>query len=143
MPHISRINTNLHLEGAHISITVYPPQSVYDGHKAKGTICPAVSITHCLIDTGATNSCIDQSIATKLGLIVRDKQMVGNANGQAEQFLYDVGFHLLIPNIPIIALQVFGADLSKQPYKALLGRDVLRFCNFTYSGANNFWTLSI
>lgn len=143
MPHIARISNNLHIEGAHTDIIVYPSKSVFDGHALKGTPCPFIKISFCLIDTGATNSCIDLDIAKQLNLIARDKRMVGNANGEAEQFMYDVGFKLPLPTIQILPLQVFGADLSKQPYKALIGRDLLKSCILVYNGITNSWSLSI
>lgn len=140
MPHFSRQN-NLVTEGAYLDIIVYPAKAIYDQHQINKTQCPSITV-RALIDTGATHSCIDEeTVAQLLKLIARDKQKVGNAGGSSEQFLYDAGFKLPLPSTPIIALQVFGIDLKIQPYKALIGRDVLKFSNFIYSGTSNYWSL--
>ena len=139
MPHYS---SNILPEGAFFDIIVFPPVSVFNKHLQEKTQCPSTRL-RALIDTGASLSCINDDVAKTLNLVARDKQMVGNAGGGSEQFLYDVGFHLPIPNTHILPLQVFGVNLKNQPYQALIGRDVLKFCNFIYSGASSFWTLSI
>lgn len=142
MPHYSKAN-NLLLEGAHFEITVFPPLAILNQHIAAKTQ-PPMTKAIALIDTGATTSCIDEVlIARKLNLIARDKTRVGNAGGGSDQFLYDAGFSIPVQSQRIIPLQVIGVNLLGQPYQALIGRDLLRFCNFIYCGANNFWAISI
>jgi hypothetical protein len=48
-----------------------------------------------LVDTGATESCIDSMLATQLGLPVADKRMVAGIHGSQE-----VSFHLAQIHIP-------------------------------------------
>src|SRR5580700_8396123 len=113
MPHYSKAN-NLLLEGAHFEITVFPPVTVVNQHITAKTQVPMAKAI-ALIDTGATTSCIDETlIARKLNLIARDKAKIGNAGGGSEQFLYDAGFSIPVQSQRIIPLQVIGVNLTGQ-----------------------------
>ena len=88
-----------------------------------------------LIDTGATESCIDSALAVELKLPVVDRQTVSGVHGANE-----VNFHLAqiyIPQIPITIYGIFaGVHLTAggQPHKALLGRTFLRNVTMSYVG---------
>jgi hypothetical protein len=64
----------------------------------------------------------------------------------AVQQVYDIG--LIIPSNGVGAphftpnLPVLGSDFSASGIDGLLGRDVLRQCRMTYSGADNIVLLS-
>ncbi len=102
---------------------------------------PKVS-AYALIDTGASMSCIDQSIAQKLGLIPRDIQTVLTPNGRCEQPLYDI--LLSIPDIKReFLLEVLGSTLGDQIHHVLIGRDLLRQTTLIYSGLQDRFEICI
>lgn len=96
-----------------------------------------------LIDTGATRTCIDDSIAQALKLKPHDKIKVHTPDGETEQFLYDATLYFTaIGNTPY-SVSVLGANLTGQPYGALLGRDFLSLGVLIYSGFQNQWKFCI
>lgn len=134
---------NLQNIGPIIEIAVYPPQPVFVELKNQGKPVPSRKVI-ALIDTGASTSCINDSISRDLDLIARDIIPVSTPSGTSLQKVYDLGFALpatLTPNIiPIVAL---GADLEAQPYDALIGRDILSVCTLIYNGWDNSYQLHI
>jgi hypothetical protein len=104
-----------------------------------------------LIDTGADGTCIDRSVLTTLGLTPTGSVKVrtpstGAVPHEADQ--YDVG--LLVPGattqtppLMISNLAVLCAELFQpQGFHALIGRDILARCLFTYNGDTGLFTLA-
>ena len=88
-----------------------------------------------LVDTGATESCIDSLLAAQLNLPVVDKKMTAGAHGAKE-----VNVHMAqvyIPSLNITIVGTFaGVDLRAggQPHDALIGRTFLRQFKMIYDG---------
>lgn len=88
-----------------------------------------------LVDTGATESCIDSTLALNLGLTVVDRKRVGGIHGA-----HPVNYHvaqIYIPSLDFTVVGTFpGADLTAGGlnHSALLGRTFLRHFNMTYEG---------
>ena len=83
--------------------------------------------THALVDTGATQSCIDIQIAQSLGLPVVDTVMIAGAAGPYPHPLYAA--RVAIPTLEIFHFGAFaGVDLAagEQPHRVLLGRTFLQ-----------------
>lgn len=101
--------------------------------KANEQNLPATQVP-ALVDTGAYLSCIDWTIAEKLGLRVVDKEKVGGVHGAQ-----CVNIHLAqiyIPDLDFLMGGVFiGANLRAAGLPpALLGRDFLRDFTMVYEG---------
>ena len=98
-----------------VSPFVDPPQPPTDRHT-----------THALVDTGATQSCIDMQPADSSSLPVVDFVMMAGAAGASRHPLYAA-------RVAIPALEIFqfgalaGVDLTAggQPHRVLLGRTFL------------------
>ena len=96
-----------------------------------------------LIDTGATENCIDSSVAAQLGLVQVDTEAVSGIAGLAQLPVY-------VARIDIPALQISipgrfrGVHLAAggQPYGALLGRSFLRHYVMLYEGRTGRVTIS-
>lgn len=43
----------------------------------------------------------------------------------------------------VISIMAIGANLTKQPYDALIGRDILKLCTLIYNGWDNSYQLHI
>jgi hypothetical protein len=103
-----------------------------------------------LVDTGASNTCVDPAVTAALGLaptgqVLCNTPSSGATPHQANQ--YDVG--ILIPatqaHPPLFrdTLAVMEADLlTSQGFHALIGRDVLGDCILTYNGSAGLFMLA-
>ena len=90
-----------------------------------------------LIDTGASDSYIDSSVAAALDLPISDRTVVGTGGGRI-----NANRHLAQIEIPQFEWTMYGAfagvDLRKVGgvvHDAILGRDFLRNLLMTYNGA--------
>lgn len=142
MPHLQHKSQNLQFAGPIIEVIIVPPQPVIEALKAKGEKVPGQKAI-ALIDTGASCTCIDKTVAQALGLVSHDIKRVQTAGGEDMQCLYDAGVILPLAQNAVFGVQVLEAKLEKQPYKVLLGRDVLKTCTLVYNGWDNSYTLHL
>lgn len=97
-----------------------------------------------LIDTGAAESCIDQSLADELVLPLVDRRVYSGAGGRHELNVY-----LAVIVIPVLGMNqsgLFGAVRLRDggsPHRVLLGRTLLRGTVMVYDGRSGRVTLSI
>jgi len=117
---------------------------------AKMEIPQIVSI-RALIDTGASVTCVDPSVMISLQLTPTGKIPIhtpSTKNDPVEHDQYDVS--LFVPAVtdtqpPLVLhiLPVVCAELLiPQGFHALIGRDVLRQCLFSYNGSAGHFTLA-
>jgi len=140
MPFLTSRNSNLRTTGPIIEVAIVPPQPVAELLKKENKPIPSMKAI-ALIDTGASSTCISQIIVDNLKLIPFDAQMVLTAGGESEQLLYDIGIVLPITQPNVLSVQSPCADLSKQPFQVLIGRDILSRCTLFYNGLDNSFTL--
>lgn len=133
---------NLHNIGPIIEIIIHPPLPVSNQIRLGGQYPPAKKVI-ALIDTGASHTCIDESIAIELGLIARDVITVNTPSGSTQQKVYDIVVSL--PNLQNVSIPLLspGSNLTAQPYRALIGRDILAHCTLIYNGWDNSYQLHI
>jgi predicted aspartyl protease len=88
-----------------------------------------------LVDTGASESCIDSQLAAQLNLPIVDKRPISGVHGQRE-----VNVHLAQVYVPSLNFTINGAfagvDLlvGGQAHSALIGRTFLRHFRLVYEG---------
>jgi predicted aspartyl protease len=104
---------------------------------------PAITQVEALVDTGATECCIDTLLAGQLNLPVVDKRPVGGIGGQhmADMYLAQI----YIPSLQHTVYGLFaGVHLQAggQRHKALLGRTFLRAHTMVYEGKTGNVTIS-
>lgn len=107
-----------------VSPFIDPAQPPTEGHT-----------THALVDTGATQSCIDTQVAKSLSLPVVDLVMMAGAAGASRHPLYAA--RVAIPALEIFQFGAFaGVDLAAggQPHRVLLGRTFLAGTVMIYDG---------
>lgn len=141
----SRGNTQLLNVGPIVAVDVSPSSPVLLKRRQMGRKNQTVR-EPALIDTGASGTCIDTSLAKALNLVHRDVITVVTPNGQSQQKLYDVRLTisaLASSHLASLDLAVTEANLLKQPYKVLIGRDVLSLGTLIYSGWTNSFELCI
>lgn len=95
-----------------------------------------------LVDTGASRSCIDVSVARELGLPVINQEQVIGVHGVAE-----VDIYLATLGIRDLQLHRFGRFAGARlieaglPYAAMVGRDFLADLSLRYRGRSGRVTL--
>ena len=88
-----------------------------------------------LVDTGATESCIDSALARKLQLPAVDTVRIAGIQGASETVVYLAQIY-----VPALDYTIFGRFSGVhlvsggQPHSALLGRTFLRNFILTYEG---------
>ena len=101
----------------------------------KGAPDLAMKGVHALVDTGATQSCIDSQLAIALGLPVVDQAKVAGIGGEKT-----VNMHLAQIHVPSLPHTIYGSfaavDLAAggQTHYALIGRTFLRPFKMEYDG---------
>ena len=98
---------------------------------------------HALVDTGATESCIDAGLAMQLNLPIVDRRSVGGIGGA-----HEVNMHLAQIHVPSLAFTIHGAFAGVnliaggQPHRALIGRTFLQHFTMVYEGLTGTVTLT-
>lgn len=97
-----------------------------------------------LVDTGATESCIDSALALMLKLPIVDRQEVAGVHGADT-----VNVHLAQIYVPTLNFTVYGRFAGvhlhaggHHPYFALIGRDFLLNFTMMYEGRTGIVILS-
>lgn len=96
-----------------------------------------------LVDTGATESCIDSHLALVLNLPIVDRQNVAGVHGADT-----VNIHLAQIYVPTLNFTVYGRfagvhlRAGGQPHFALIGRTFLEDFTMRYEGKTGMVTLS-
>lgn len=106
---------------------------------------PQLAVTRlwALVDTGATQCCIDDDLAIKLALPVVDRQQITGVSGVREVNMYLAHIH-----VPALGFTMYGSfagvDLiaGGQQHYALIGRTFLRHFHMVYEGQTGTVTLS-
>lgn len=88
-----------------------------------------------LVDTGASESCIDSLLAAQLNLPIVDRRPISGALGGGE-----ANMHLAQIYIPGLGRTIYGVfagmhlQAGGQMHKALIGRTFLQHCKMSYEG---------
>ncbi len=109
---------------------------------------PGVQNIRALVDSGASCTCIDPQVLMALGLQATGKTTMttpSTGTTPVEADTYDVS--IIIPagtQQPLMrpVMSVVSSALIHQGFHALLGRDVLAECIFTYNGSAEIFTFA-
>ena len=138
--------------GAYFPIEVHAPPQIADVLTKQGATVPTPVSGVGLIDTGATFTCIEETILSlDLQLNPIGVVNVGTADGQRQRNMYRGRIVFPTEGWTMDLARVVGVDLSGQlvrelqpkPIIALLGRNFLERGVFIYNGSMGSWTLSI
>ena len=109
-----------------------------------GTVpVPGIKQVDALVDSGASESCIDNLLASQLGLPIIDRRPISGSGGSHMTNIYLAQVH-----VPALNFTIYGAfagvDLlaGGQVHKALIGRTFLRHFTMVYEGQTGTVTLS-
>src|ERR1700676_372947 len=96
---------------------------------------PGMRGIQALVDTGATESCIDSLLATQLNLPIVDRRPIAGVGGQ-----HTVNMHMSQVVVPSLNFRLYGmfagVDLAAggQVHRALIGRTLLQTFTMVYEG---------
>ena len=126
----------LFVNGPRLNIEISVPDALAQTLTTDNRTIPQPEIGAALLDTGASNTCIDITIAQKLGLqIVNRIKMRTPSDDDCEQDVYAAKLAFpgtTLPPLPL--LNVAGAKLANQGLAALIGRDFLLGKTLHYDG---------
>lgn len=132
----------LQLRGPVLDVSVTIEQNAGKALLSQGKAVPTPKTGLALIDTGASNTCIDDEAAKELGLPVIDVAIMQSASHEKVQ----CNIYPVLINTQIVGLnspRTIGAALAAQGLLVLIGRDVLQRCNLFYNGPVGQFTLSV
>ncbi len=128
--------------GPVVQVSVTIEQNAGKGLIAQGKTLPAPLSGLALIDTGASNTCIDELAARELGLPIIDVASMQSATHEKHPCnIYPI--QIITPIVALNSPRTMGAALASQGLLVLIGRDVLQHCTLYYNGPVGQFTLSI
>ena len=137
--------------GPRISVDVLPPLVVEKWAKGAGVELKQALNLEALIDTGASVTGIDESVLNQLGYPPIGVSSLSTPSGTSQTYVYmvrlvipsqkDPRFPANIPRIIIDNVRAIAVKLGEQPYKVLLGRDILSNMIMVYNGPQALITL--
>jgi predicted aspartyl protease len=131
----------LQMRGPVLQVTVTIEQNAGKALLSQGKTVPT-KVGWALIDTGASNTCIDEQTAGDLGLPVIDVGSMQSASHERHPCnVYPI--QIVSPALTINVARSLGAALASQGLIVLIGRDVLQNCNLFYNGPAGQFTLSL
>jgi len=104
---------------------------------------PGMRGIQALVDTGATESCIDSLLATQLNLPIVDRRPIAGVGGQ-----HTVNMHMSQVVVPSLNFRLYGmfagVDLAAggQVHRALIGRTFLQNFTMVYEGRTGTVTIT-
>jgi len=115
----------------------------FDPQQQNTPAVPGIANVGALVDSGASQSCIDSLLASELSLPVIDRKPIAGIGGQHEASIYMAQIH-----VPSLVFTLYGAfagvhlQAGGQFHKALLGRDFLSNFTMVYEGKTGAVTIS-
>ena len=122
--------------GPRLPVQIGIPDSLATVYSEHGTTIPGSVDGYALFDTGASITCVDESVLCRLALSpVGTTNVATPSNPSAVRNTYTCA--LYFPGCPLPDLDpsfVVGVELRTQGYIALIGRDILRDMVLIYDG---------
>lgn len=110
----------------------------------QGKPTPQPATGWALLDTGASNTCIDEEEAQKMNLpVIGVGSMSSASHAKTPSNIYPIQIEVTGFPIRFQSPRTMGAALKEQGLLLLIGRDLLMHCVLIYNGATGQITLSI
>jgi len=149
MPIYSAQVTDLENIGPIVDIQILPTAAAAAAIVKSGGTPPLPQKVSALIDTGASGSVIQESIAADLGLTPIGQQRINTPSCQ-DHPCYTYAVMLLLPK-PVAGIEfsirfettIIAAPLAGQNIQCLLGRDFLKHVLMIYNGPQDSFCFSL
>ncbi len=115
----------------------------FDPNFKLGIPVPGITRVEALVDTGASESCIDSLLAAQLNLPVVDRRQIAGVGGG-----HIANVHLAQVRIPLLNKTILGSftavhlAVGGQRHRALIGRSFLQHFTMVYEGRTGTVTLT-
>ena len=134
----------LQQHGPVVQIVLSIAQTFAEPLLQQGIALPSPISGNGLLDTGASTTCIDDTIARQMGLPPIDVVTMASASHSSiQQNVYSIQMQIVGSPIIVQVPRAIGASLQSQGIIALIGRDYLQHCTLNYNGLTGAITLSI
>lgn len=132
----------LRSKGALVDIRIGNATLIANQMKIEGKQVPEPKAIVAMIDTGASISAIDSSVAASLGLQQTGSVQVGGVGGMSQQPVFAASLEFTDPKIAYDPLSLSGSSLGAPDFQMLIGRNILCQMILTYDGAQGRFTLA-
>ena len=134
----------LQQRGPVVQVSVSLQESYAKALVQQGNPLPQPMTGFALLDTGASNTCIDDEVAQQLQLPVIDVgSMCSASHAKTPSNIYPIQFSVIGFPIQLQCPRTMGAALKEQGLMLLIGRDMLVYCTLFYNGGTGQITLCI
>jgi hypothetical protein len=146
---MSILTAPLQPNGAIITVGFLVSAPRQEALKKAGQPVPRPVVVPCLVDTGASSTCVDPTVIQQLqippsGTVPIHTPSTGGTPCVCNQF--DVGVGIVMDNgeihLPGMIIPVIESNLKDQGIQALLGRDILEQSVLIYDGRRRLLTLA-
>lgn len=133
----------LRRRGAITSVSIGQPTSVAQGMRARGKTVPPMRQIFAMVDTGASVSAIEDSVAKSLGLTKTGAMYIAGVAGAGQRPVYAAQIHVGPPAGPRYdPLQLAGVNFGAPDFSLLIGRDILADLELSYLGKQGKFSLT-
>ncbi len=121
--------------GPRLPVQIGIPDNLAVAYADEGKEIPALVDGYALFDTGASITCVDESVLRRLGLPPMDNIDLATPSGSSKAHTYACALYFPGYPLPDADLSfVAGAQLQHTGYVALIGRDFLSDMVLIYDG---------
>jgi len=131
----------LRSKGALIQVRIGNASVIAAKMREQGSQVPPPKAIMAMIDTGASISAIDSSVAASLGLSQTGSVQVGGVGGVSQQPVFAAAIEFTDPVISYDPLSLSGASLGAPDFQLLIGRNILCQMILTYDGPRGRFSL--
>lgn len=129
--------------GPRIEVLIGLPEPLLHLRQDEGRPVPEPFQAKAMIDTGASMTAIDPSVAQALGVLPRGTVTISTPSSPMhETNTYEIGLVFPTPRYALPLLPVIESPLASQGFHCLIGRDVLSQGLLVYEGYGNRFILS-
>lgn len=142
MDNLVIITPALFSKGPVVETEIYASEKIFLEHKNNKNKQRGARVKM-LVDTGSNISGLDRKLIDMLQLpLYHDKASVDGAGGLASLNLYRCVLYMDIFQTKALPIDIVEGNFENSPYHGVIGRDVLRFCNFQFDGPGNTFKIS-
>jgi aspartyl protease len=132
----------LRQDGAIVQVQIQVPESYAAQLQARGQSIPPAQVVRGMIDTGASISTVSEAVATAAGLQQVGSVPIGGVGGMSTRPIYSTYFGLPEYDVAVDPIEVASVNLPVGAFDVLLGRDVLKALQLTYTGPHGLFALT-
>lgn len=138
----SDVVERLRQDGAIVNIQIQVPAALAQQLQAQGKPVPPPQIVKGMIDTGASISTVADEVASAAGLQQVGSVPIGGVGGMSTRPIYSGYFGMPDYGVAVDPIEIAGVSLPVGGFQVLVGRDVLKALELTYTGPYGAFALT-